>query len=113
VNDSASEALALATQLLDGIRSDRIGSTKDRFALPEAHKLVGDVLWRTGDRAGAVTAWKAGLATWPNDVADTPSQLAERGEMLRGVGQRAEGTRIASQLAAMGYRQSISNRAKV
>jgi hypothetical protein len=33
--------------------------------------------------------------------------------MLRGIGQRAEGMRVASQLMAMGYRQSLSNRAGV
>jgi hypothetical protein len=39
--------------------------------------------------------------------------MAERGEMLRGIGQRDEGMQIASRLAAMGYRQSLSNRAGV
>ena len=36
-------------QVLDGVRSDKIVSAKDRFALAQAHKLVGDILWRTGD----------------------------------------------------------------
>ncbi|HVJ70300.1 MAG TPA: hypothetical protein VM531_02130, partial [Sphingomicrobium sp.] len=61
----------------------------------------------------ARAAWKAGLDAWPKGIAETPRQLAERGEMLRGIGQRAEGMRVASQLAAMGYRQSLSNRARV
>ena len=110
---SAGEAVFLANQVLDAVRSDRGGSTKDRFALPQAHKLVGDILWVTGDRSGATASWRAGLAAWPKGIAETPRQMGERGEMLRGIGQRAEGMRIASQLAAMGYRQSLSNRARV
>ena len=107
------EALANARELLEGIRADKVLIAKDRFAVAEAHKLVGDILWRTGDRAGAKAAWQAGLAAWPRGMAETPRQMAERGEMLRGIGQRAEGMRIASQLTAMGYRQSLSNSARV
>jgi tetratricopeptide (TPR) repeat protein len=110
---SKSEALYLAHQVLDRVRSDTINSARDRFALSQAHKLVGDILSRSGDRAGAKSAWQAGLAAWPKGITETPRQMAERGEMLRGIGQRAEGMRIASQLAAMGYRQSLSNRARV
>jgi tetratricopeptide (TPR) repeat protein len=107
------DAIGLARQLLDGIRADKILIAKDRFALSQAYKLVGDMMWRTGDRAGARAAWQAGLAVWPKGITEPPRQLAERGEMLRGIGQRAEGMRIASQLAAMGYRQSLSNRAGI
>jgi tetratricopeptide (TPR) repeat protein len=113
VSGSASEAIFLANQVLDAIRTDRSGSSKDRFALAEAHKLVGDMLWRGGDRAGARAAWQAGFAAWPKGITETPRQMGERGEMLRGIGQRAEGMRIASQLATMGYRQSLSNRARI
>lgn len=112
IGGASSEALFLANQVLEAVRSEGANS-KDRFALAQAHKLVGDILWRTGNRAGAIAAWKAGLASWPKGIAETPSQLAARGEMLRGIGQRVEGMRIASQLRAMGYRQSLSNRAKL
>ena len=111
IGGSKGEALALANQVLEGIRS--AAGSNDRFALPQAQKLVGDVLWRSGNRAGAIAAWKSGLAAWPKGITETPVQLAARGEMLRGIGQRAEGARIASQLAAMGYRQSLSNRARI
>ena len=113
IGGSASEALYLANQVLDDIRANQGGSSKDRFALPQAYKLVGDVFWRTGNRSEAIAAWKGGLAIWPRGVAETPWQMAARGEMLRGIGERAEGARIASQLAAMGYRRSLSNRANV
>ncbi len=110
---SKDEALALSRQVLDGVRGERSASLSDRFALGRAHKLVGDILWRSGDRAGARASWQAGLANWPKGITETPRQMAERGEMLRGTGQRAEGMRIASKLAAMGYRKSLSNRARV
>lgn len=106
-------AIGLARQFLDGIRSDNILIAKDRFALSEGYKLVGDMMWRSGDRAGARTAWQAGLGAWPKGVTESPRQMAERGEMLRGIGQRTEGMGIGSQLAVKGYRQSLSNRARV
>lgn len=110
---AGAEGVAIARQLLDGVSADKIMLAKDQFALSQAHKLVGDILWRTGDRAGARISWRAGLAAWPKGITETPRQMGERGEMLRGIGQRAEGMRIASQLAAMGYRQSLSNRARL
>jgi tetratricopeptide (TPR) repeat protein len=113
INGSPSESDYLANQVLADVRAEGSNSVRERFAVSQAHKLVGDVMWRTGNRTGAIAAWKAGLASWPKGIAETPTQLAERGEMLRGIGQRAEGMRIASQLAAMGYRQSLSNRARV
>jgi tetratricopeptide (TPR) repeat protein len=113
IGGSRDEALALSNQVLDEVRAERGSSANDRFTLAQAHKLVGDVLWRSGDRAGAMAAWKSGLAAWPKGIAETPVQLAARGEMLRGIGERAEGAKIASKLAAMGYRQSLSNRARV
>ena len=88
-------------------------SRKDPFELPLAHKLVGDIGWRTGDRAAAMASWKTALAIWPKGVAETPVQLMQRSEMLRGVGQRQEGARIAMDLKGKGYRQSISNRAGI
>jgi tetratricopeptide (TPR) repeat protein len=107
------ESVALAQQALDGVRSDAGERARDWFALGQTQKLVGDMLWLAGDRAEARAAWKAGLAAWPKGIAETPRQLAARGEMLRGIGQRAEGQRIASQLAVKGYRQSLSNRARI
>jgi tetratricopeptide (TPR) repeat protein len=112
-NGSAAEAALLANQVLEAVKSDRGGTPKERFNLALADKLLGDVLWRAGDRAGAITAWKSGLTAWPNGLSETPEQMGARGEMLRGIGQRAAGNQIAAQLSALGYRQSITNRAKV
>jgi tetratricopeptide (TPR) repeat protein len=109
ISGSPGESIYLANQILGDARTVGGSGASERFALSLAHKLLGDVLWRTGNRAGAIAAWKAGLESWPKGIAETPSQMAARGEMLRGIGQRAEGARIASQLAAIGYRQSLSN----
>ncbi|MCF2515047.1 TIR domain-containing protein [Sphingomonas sp. G124] len=110
---SRAESLAIARQLLNSIRADNPQSPKERFAPAQALKLMGDLQWLAGDRSGARASWTAGLSVWPKNLAETPRQLAERGEMLRGIGRRAEGMRIASQLASMGYRQSLSDRAKL
>jgi tetratricopeptide (TPR) repeat protein len=113
IDGARAEALAQATQVLNSVRADGAVRARDGFALAEAQKLLGDILWRSGNRAGATAAWKAGLAAWPRGAAETPSQMAMRGEMLRGTGQRGEGAQIASRLAATGYRQSLSNRVKL
>ena len=107
------EALILARRHLEAARADIGQRAKDRFDLALAHKLVGDILWRSGDRDGARAEWRAALAAWPKGISETPRRMAERGELLRGTGKRDEGVRIASQLTAMGYRQSLSNRAGV
>jgi hypothetical protein len=75
--------------------------------------------WVPQDAATASTAeheasaWKAGLAAWPRNVVETARQMVQRAEMLRGTGAREEAARISTKLAAKGYRQSISNVAKV
>jgi tetratricopeptide (TPR) repeat protein len=111
---SSAEAVALAQRYLSEVRAAQgRGSIGDRFGPAQAHKLVGDIMWRSGDRAGARAAWREGLAAWPRNIAETPSQLAARGEMLRGTGQGGDGARIAAQLSAMGLRQSLTNRTKI
>jgi tetratricopeptide (TPR) repeat protein len=87
--------------------------SRSPFDVALAHKLVGDIAWRTGDRPRAIAAWKAGLAAWPRNVVETARQMVQRAEMLRGTGAREEAARISTKLAAKGYRQSISNVAKV
>ena len=107
------QALLLARQELEAARSGQRSATADPFSLAQAHKLVGDVLWRSGDRDGAVAEWRAGLAAWPKGIAETPRQTGERGEMLKGIGRRGEAAAIAARRAAMGYRRSLTDRAKI
>lgn len=106
-------ANALARQLWDRVvKEERTAASANAFAIPEARKLVGDMAWRSGDRAGARAHWQAALTGWPK-LPETPGQLAQRGEMLRGTGDRAAGQAIAKRLIELGYRQSITNRAKI
>ncbi|MDP9421959.1 MAG: toll/interleukin-1 receptor domain-containing protein [Pseudomonadota bacterium] len=113
IGGTRDEAILLAKQVLDAVQADGGRSIQNRFSVAQAHKLIGDVQWRTGDRRAAIASWQAGLAAWPKGIPETPRQMTERSEMLRGIGQHAEGMRIASRLAAMGYRQSITNRARL
>jgi tetratricopeptide (TPR) repeat protein len=111
---SGEEALFLAREALSAAQAESGGDAVDRqFAIGSAHKIIGDVLWRKGDRTGAATAWKAALAAWPRGVAETPREAMERAEILRGIGARDEASLIQSRLAAKGYRQSLSNRIRV
>ena len=108
------EARQIAQQMLDTARTEsQLPSPKDPFGTADAYKLAGDIAWRTGDRTSASGYWNAGLSAWPKGVAETPMQLFRRSEMLRGIGQRAEAAKVRSQLTAMGYRQSISDRVKL
>ena len=109
---SGDRAVQLARQVLGSVQLDEARGQNDRFALAQAQKLVGDMLWRSGRRQEAIAAWQAGLASWPRETSETPRLMAERGEMLRGIGKRADAQRITSELAAKGYRQSLSNRAR-
>jgi tetratricopeptide (TPR) repeat protein len=113
-NGDAAQARHFARQQFDAVRADaQGGASKDPFDLPLAYKLMGDIAWRTGDRTAAIEAWKTGLAAWPKTIAETPRQMAQRGEMLRGAGSLQEAGQIAAKLAAIGHHRSISNVAKV
>ncbi|RIX32602.1 toll/interleukin-1 receptor domain-containing protein [Sphingomonas edaphi] len=111
-NSDGEQARALARQQFGSLGG--VGTTaKDPFELALAHKLLGDIAWRTGDRAGAIADWKASLAAWPAKVPETPRLMAQRAEMLRGTGAREEARKITSKLESLGYRRSISNVAKI
>lgn len=112
-NGDREQARALARQQFGILGGGQGKSAKDPFELALAHKLLGDIAWRTGDRSSAIADWKAGLAVWPANVPETPRLMAQRAEMLRGTGAREEARKITSKLEALGYRRSISNVAKV
>ncbi len=107
------EAKYLARQALDAARAERTADPlDDRSAVASALKLVGDMAWQAGDRDAARDAWRAGLANWPRNITETPLQMAERGAMLRGLGDKTQAERLATTLAAMGYRQSLGTRVR-
>ncbi len=110
--EGASErAVFLARQAVADAQSERIADPLDkRQALTFAYKLLGDIAWKSGDRAGAVQAWRAGLSGWPAQVALTPAQMMERREMLAGLGAKAEAQRLSARLASFGYRKFLGDR---
>ena len=111
--DAAFAREEAGAHLASVLAASKGGRSRDPFSVSLAHKLVGDIAWRTGDRPGAIAAWKAGLAAWPRNAVEAARQTAQRAEMLRGTGARQEAEQITSRLAQNGYRQSISNVAKV
>ena len=105
----ASGALALVRNII--ARAGKAGSANP-FGLAEAHKLAGDVKWRGHDREGAVAEWRTALASWPR-APETPMQMGERGELLRGIGKQQLANDIHERMVASGYRQSTSDRAGI
>ncbi|MCL6683927.1 toll/interleukin-1 receptor domain-containing protein [Sphingomonas alba] len=106
--NATDEAASLAGQLLRSTQAVGKGpSLDDRYKLAAAQRLVGDVADRQGDRARALQAWQAGLATLPKNVTERPRELGERVELLKRVGRNAEARAIEARLAAMGFRRSI------
>jgi hypothetical protein len=69
-----------------------------------AYRLVGDIDQRSGDRAGAVTAWTAGLAQLPAQVTERPWEMNERAQLLSRLGRNQEAAPVKARLDAIGYR---------
>ena len=113
VSGDAASALLLARSLVDRVARHAAEPNSNPFGPGEARKLVGDMRWRSGDRATAESEWRVALAQWPQATAETPIQRGERGEMLRGLGDVEDARTIERQLRALGYRRSISDRAKL
>ncbi len=108
---SREESTLYARQVLLSARSEQGGDPLDkRFALASAYKLLGDVTWQTGNKDGAVSAWRAGLNAFPNGVTLTPRQMREKADMLIRTGATEEGKRMSAQLTAMGFRAWLHGR---
>ena len=91
-------------------RATRQASTHP-FAIAEAHKVAGDVRAIGRDPGAARREWLTAIAFWPKSP-ETPTQMAERGELLRATGKRDAARAITEKLAALGYRQSLSKSAR-
>lgn len=112
-NGDEAGALSSARQLLAEVERDHgSAAPPNPFARAEAFKLLGDMSWRSGDRAAARAAWQKALSAWPKTT-ETPIEWGERGEILRGLGDVVQGQAILQRLQALGYRQSITNRARL
>ena len=101
------QALALAGQAVQAARLERSGDpVGDAYTVAGAYRLLGDVRQRAGDSGGARTAWAQGLAQLPPNAAERPSEMFERGELLRRLGRAQEAAPLAARLNAIGYHGS-------
>jgi tetratricopeptide (TPR) repeat protein len=97
-------ALSLAAGALASAQAEHSGDpVKDRYGIAAAYRLVGDVRQKSGDPDGAQAAWTAGLAVLPANVAEQPSEMQERAELLRRAGRAAEARPLDQRLSAIGY----------
>jgi tetratricopeptide (TPR) repeat protein len=101
---ATSQALALAAQGVEAARSEHSGdAVSDAYAVAAAYRLLGDIHQRARDYGGAETAWAQGLAQLPPNVAERPSEMHERAELLRRLGRGEEAAPLELQLRAIGY----------
>ena len=99
------EALSLAERSLASARAERSEDpTRDRYSVAAANRLVGDIHLRMGNRDAARAAWEAAIAQLPRNVAERPSEMNERAELLRRLGNGANALRLEARLDVMGYR---------
>lgn len=99
------EALSLAERSLASAGAERSEDpTRDRYSIAAANRLVGDIHLRMGNRDAARAAWEAAFAQLPRNVAERPSEMNERAELLRRLGNGANAQRLEAHLDVMGYR---------
>ena len=101
------QAFAFAQQALAAARAENSGDqVRDRFIVASAYRLIGDVRRHSGDTAGAMAAWSAGLAQLPANAIERPSETSERAELLSRLGRLADVAAVEAHLRAMGYRRT-------
>jgi tetratricopeptide (TPR) repeat protein len=99
------DALSFATKAVNAGRS--VASTdpvEDKYAVAKSLRLLGDIRRRLGDEAGAKSAWEAGLAMLPSNVAEKPNEMAEHAMLLQRLGRLNEANARTNRLANIGYR---------
>lgn len=102
------EALALAKQVLDDALAEKDADPiEKRYTTAVAYRLLGDVHRQLGDPQSARIAWQAGLDALPRDIAERPSEMNERWELLRRLGRGSAAGAIRTRLDSMGYRRAI------
>ena len=102
------QALALAERALAAARTERSGdSVMDRYRVAAAHRLVGDIHQRMGNRDAAHATWSAAIAQLPRSVAERPWEMSERAELLKRLGRETEARPIAERLAKTGYKKLV------
>jgi eukaryotic-like serine/threonine-protein kinase len=101
------EARTLANRALQAARNQKTSDpVEDRYAVARALRLVGDTHARAGNRDVAKRAWSEALAVLPSGVAERPTEMSQRVEILERLGQGAQARPIIRRLRAIGYRRS-------
>ena len=98
--DAAQGALSAAQSLHTG---DQV---TDRYFVAAAYRQLGDLQQRAGDRVSAMSAWSAGFAKLPSNVAERPWEMSERAELLRRLGRNSEAKPLVAKLAAIGFKSA-------
>lgn len=106
-NRATDEARSLANRALQAARNLKSGdSVEDRYAAANALLLVGDTHVRAGHTDLAKRAWSEALAALPVGVAERPTEMSQRADILVRLGRSAEARPIISKLTLMGYKRT-------
>ncbi len=107
-NRDYSQALSAARNAIAVARSikssDRID---DIYGLVTAYRLLGDAEQALGNGAGAESAWSKAAQLVPQQVAEKPSEMAARAQLLERLGRGADAGRLKAKLHAMGYVEPV------
>lgn len=97
----AAVALAEARRLLVLARTERdpVGRA---MSMASANLLLGAALAASGQRDAARGAFQAGVAAWPRNIEEAPSDLARKAKLFDLAGRDSRA--IRERLTAMGYR---------
>jgi tetratricopeptide (TPR) repeat protein len=99
------KAMSFAKQALMSARAEHSEDPiSDQYRIANKYRLIGDVRRRGGDAAGAKVAWSSALSQLPSNVAERPSEINERSEILRRLNRPEQAERLAARLKAIGYR---------
>jgi len=103
---SKGDALSLAASAVAAAKTvNSRDPIEDRYGLAKAYRLFGDVQHQLGNERAAREAWTAGLATIPKDITERPVEMSQHQMLLQRLGRTTEAARLASTLAAIGYRE--------
>lgn len=80
----------------------------DAYRISAAYQQVGDAERQLGDSTNATGAWQTAFAALPKGVAETPSELNQRAELLQRLGRGTEAMQLMNRLRALGYHSTTS-----
>jgi tetratricopeptide (TPR) repeat protein len=103
---SKGDALSLAASAVAAAKTvNSRDPIEDRYGLAKVYRLFGDVQHQLGNERAAREAWTTGLAAIPKDITERPVEMSQHQMLLQRLGRTTEAARLASTLAAIGYRE--------